>query len=156
MPEFYNQLGAMHGTIMVFLAIVPLAVGGFGNYLIPLMIGAPDMAFPRLNMWSYWIYLAGGRVMVASFFLPGGAANSGWTSYAPLAVVYVLVVPLVGQTPGMRLLGLRLVSTTGDPVPLPRAVLRFALLALLLPAVIVDPDGRGLHDKAAGTVVVRA
>jgi cytochrome c oxidase subunit 1 len=84
-PEFYNQLGAMHGTIMVFLAIVPLAVGGFGNYLIPLMIGAPDMAFPRLNMWSYWIYLAGGLVMVASFFLPGGAANSGWTSYPPLA-----------------------------------------------------------------------
>ena len=86
-PEFYNQLGAMHGTIMVFLGIVPLAVGGFGNYLIPLMIGAPDMAFPRLNMWSYWIYLAGGLVMVASFFLPGGAANSGWTSYAPLAVI---------------------------------------------------------------------
>ena len=92
-PEFYNQLGAMHGTIMVFLAIVPLAVGGFGNYLIPLMIGAPDMAFPRLNMWSYWIYLAGGLVMVASFFLPGGAANSGWTSYAPLAVIAT-----VGQT----------------------------------------------------------
>ena len=85
LPEFYNQLGAMHGTIMVFLAIVPLAVGGFGNYLIPLMIGAPDMAFPRLNMWSYWLYLAGGIVMAASFFLPGGAANSGWTSYAPLA-----------------------------------------------------------------------
>ena len=86
-PEFYNQLGAMHGTIMVFLAVVPLAVGGFGNYLLPLMIGAPDMAFPRLNMWSYWIYLAGGLVMIASFFLPGGAANSGWTSYAPLAVI---------------------------------------------------------------------
>ena len=86
-PEFYNQLGAMHGTIMVFLAVVPLAVGGFGNYLLPLMIGAPDMAFPRLNMWSYWIYLAGGLVMIASFFLPGGAANSGWTSYAPLSVI---------------------------------------------------------------------
>jgi cytochrome c oxidase subunit I len=85
LPEFYNQLGAMHGTIMVFLAIVPLAVGGFGNYLIPLMIGAPDMAFPRLNMWSYWVYLAGGLVMIAGFFLPGGAANSGWTSYPPLA-----------------------------------------------------------------------
>jgi cytochrome c oxidase subunit 1 len=86
-PEFYNQLGAMHGTIMVFLAIVPLAVGGFGNYLIPLMIGAPDMAFPRLNMWSYWLYLAGGIVMIAGFFLPGGAANSGWTSYPPLASI---------------------------------------------------------------------
>ena len=75
----------MHGTVMVFLAVVPLAVGAFGNYLIPLMIGAPDMAFPRLNMLSYWLYLAGGLVMIAGFFLPGGAATSGWTSYPPLA-----------------------------------------------------------------------
>jgi cytochrome c oxidase subunit 1 len=85
LPEFYNQLGAMHGTIMVFLAVVPLAVGAFGNYLIPLQIGAPEMAFPRLNMASYWTYLAGGLVMLGSFFAPGGAADSGWTSYPPLA-----------------------------------------------------------------------
>ena len=57
LPEAYNQLGAMHGTIMVFLAIVPLAVGAFGNYVVPLQIGAPDMAFPKLNMASYWCYL---------------------------------------------------------------------------------------------------
>ena len=87
LPEFYNQLGAMHGTIMVFLAVVPLAVGAFGNYLIPLMIGAPDMAFPRLNMLSYWIYLMAVLVMLASFFLPGGAANSGWTAYPPLSIL---------------------------------------------------------------------
>ena len=85
LPEFYNQLVAMHGTIMVFLAVVPLSVGAFGNYLVPLQIGAPDMAFPRLNMSSYWLYLAGGLVMVASFFAPQGAPNSGWTSYPPLA-----------------------------------------------------------------------
>ena len=85
LPEFYNQLVAMHGTIMVFLAVVPLSVGAFGNYLIPLQIGAPDMAFPRLNMASYWTYLAGGLVMLVSFFVPRGAANSGWTSYPPLA-----------------------------------------------------------------------
>ena len=84
-PEFYNQLGAMHGTIMVFLGIVPLAFGAFGNYVVPLQIGAPDMAFPRLNAASYWLYFAGGVVMLASFFVPGGAASSGWTSYAPLA-----------------------------------------------------------------------
>src|SRR5438552_5870984 len=53
-PGFYNQLGAMHGTIMVFMGVVPLAVGGFGNYVMPLQIGAPDMAFPRINMASYW------------------------------------------------------------------------------------------------------
>ena len=84
-PEFYNQLGAMHGTIMVFLGVVPLAFGAFGNYIVPLQIGAPDMAFPRLNALSYWLYLAGGLVMLVSFFVPGGAANNGWTSYAPLS-----------------------------------------------------------------------
>ena len=87
LPEFYNQLGAMHGTIMVFMGVVPLAVGGFGNFVVPLQIGAPDMAFPRLNMASYWAYFVGGLIMLASFFAPGGAANSGWTSYAPLSVI---------------------------------------------------------------------
>ncbi len=93
LPEFYNALGAMHGTIMVFLAIVPLIFGAFGNYIVPLQIGAPDMAFPKLNAISYWCYLLGGVVMVASFWAPGGAANSGWTSYAPLSVTAT-----IGQT----------------------------------------------------------
>src|SRR2546425_1076822 len=83
--EFYNQLGAMHGTIMVFLGIVPLAVGAFGNYVMPLQIGAPDMAFPRINMASYWVFLPGGILMLASFVIGPGAARSGWTSYPPLA-----------------------------------------------------------------------
>ncbi len=87
LPEFYNELGAMHGTIMVFLGVVPLAVGGFGNFVLPLQIGAPDMAFPRLNMASYWFFFLGGVTMLASFFVPGGAAQSGWTSYAPLAII---------------------------------------------------------------------
>ena len=87
LPEFYNELGAMHGTIMVFLGVVPLAVGGFGNFVLPLQIGAPDMAFPRINMASYWTYFVGGVVMLLSFFAPGGAAQSGWTSYAPLSVI---------------------------------------------------------------------
>ncbi|MEE2777746.1 MAG: cbb3-type cytochrome c oxidase subunit I [Acidobacteriota bacterium] len=87
LPEFYNQLGAMHGTIMVFMAVVPLLVGAFGNYVVPLQIGAPDMAFPKLNMASYWCFLPGGLLMASSFFLPGGAARSGWTSYPPLSVL---------------------------------------------------------------------
>ncbi|HUF16856.1 MAG TPA: cbb3-type cytochrome c oxidase subunit I, partial [Thermoanaerobaculia bacterium] len=87
LPEAYNELGAMHGTIMVFLAIVPLAVGAFGNYLVPLQIGAPDMAFPKLNMMSYWVYAAGGAIMLLSFLVPAGAAQSGWTSYPPLSVI---------------------------------------------------------------------
>lgn len=89
LPEIYNSLGAMHGTIMIFLGVVPLAVGSFGNYFIPLQIGAPDMAFPKLNMASYWSYFVGGVIMIASFFSPDGAARSGWTSYPPLADIEV-------------------------------------------------------------------
>jgi cytochrome c oxidase subunit 1 len=105
LPEFYNQLGAMHGTIMVFLGVVPLAVGAFGNYVMPLQIGAPDMAFPKLNMMSYWGYFMGGVTMLISFFVPGGAANSGWTSYPPLSVIAT-----TGQT--MWLFGMVLLITS--------------------------------------------
>jgi cytochrome c oxidase subunit 1 len=75
----------MHGTIMVFMAIVPLAFAAFGNFVVPLQIGAPDMAFPRVNMASYQAYVVGGLIMFVSFFIPGGAAQAGWTSYSPLA-----------------------------------------------------------------------
>src|ERR1051325_7012608 len=92
--DLYNSFGAMHGTIMVFLAIVPLAFAAFGNYVVPLMIGAPDMAFPRVNMASYQAYVLGGIIMFISFFIPGGAAQAGWTSYSPLASA----IPTQGQT----------------------------------------------------------
>jgi cytochrome c oxidase subunit 1 len=91
--DLYNSFGAMHGTIMVFLAIVPLAFGAFGNYVVPLQIGAPDMAFPRVNMASYQFYFIGGVIMFVSFFIPGGAAQAGWTSYSPLATT----IPTHGQ-----------------------------------------------------------
>jgi cytochrome c oxidase subunit 1 len=84
-PDLYNSFGAMHGTIMVFLGIVPLAFAAFGNYVVPLQIGAPDMAFPRVNMASYQAYVVGGVIMFTSFFIPGGPAQAGWTSYSPLA-----------------------------------------------------------------------
>ena len=83
----YNSFGAMHGTIMVFLGVVPLAFGAFGNLLVPLQIGAPDMAFPKLNMFSYHVNLVGGVIMFVSLFIPGGSAQSGWTSYPPLSVL---------------------------------------------------------------------
>jgi cytochrome c oxidase subunit 1 len=92
--DLYNMFGAMHGTIMVFLAIVPLAFAAFGNYVVPLQIGAPDMAFPRVNMASYWAFFLGGVIMFVSFFVPGGPAQGGWTSYSPLASI----VPTDGQT----------------------------------------------------------
>src|SRR5258706_8278154 len=85
LPEYYIQLVTMHGTFMVFFAIMPLLVGVFANFLIPLKIGAPDMAFPRLNMWSFWLMIPAGILMLAGFFAPGGTAASGWTAYAPLS-----------------------------------------------------------------------
>ncbi len=87
LPEFYNSLFTMHATIMIFFAIMPLLIGAFGNYVVPLQIGARDMAFPRLNMMSFWTAVPGGVLIIYSFFVEGGAAQSGWTSYAPLSAI---------------------------------------------------------------------
>jgi cytochrome c oxidase subunit 1 len=80
----YNQLFTMHGTIMLLLYATPI-VFGFANLVLPLQIGAPDVAFPRLNALSYWLFLFGGLIVVAGFVTPGGAADFGWTAYAPLS-----------------------------------------------------------------------
>lgn len=89
-PEFYTMLFTMHGTVMVFLVIIPILTGAFGNFLIPLQIGAPDMAFPRVNMFSYWI-LWPGIIAFGMAFASGGdfgaGAGSGWTSYPVLAAI---------------------------------------------------------------------
>ncbi|OQY92203.1 MAG: cytochrome c oxidase subunit I [Chloroflexi bacterium UTCFX4] len=82
-PNLYNELFTMHGTTMIFLAVMPLN-SGFGNYLVPLMIGARDMAFPRLNALGYWLFLFGGLLLYSSF-LVGGAPDAGWFGYAPLS-----------------------------------------------------------------------
>ena len=84
-PEVYNQLFTMHGTTMIFLAIMPLSAAFF-NYIIPLQIGARDVAFPRLNAFSYWVFLAG-TIILHSSWLVGDAPNSGWFSYAPLTSI---------------------------------------------------------------------
>src|SRR6266508_2335053 len=81
--EVYNQLFTMHGTIMLLMFATPLFVG-FANAIMPLQIGSPDVAFPRLNMFSYWLFLFGSLIAVAGFLTPGGAADFGWTAYAPL------------------------------------------------------------------------
>src|SRR5438046_3672447 len=75
----------MHGTIMIFAGVVPLAFAAFGNFVVPLQIGAPDMTFPKVNAASFWAFAVGGVIMSMSFFVPGGAAKGGWTSYVPLA-----------------------------------------------------------------------
>jgi cytochrome c oxidase subunit 1 len=84
-PDNYNAIITMHGTVMVFFVAMPLLLGAFGNYLIPLMIGANDMAFPRLNMMSFWTLFTASVVLTISMFVPGGPAAAGWTSYAPLS-----------------------------------------------------------------------
>src|SRR4051794_18684628 len=81
--ELYNQLFTMHGTVMIFLFIIPM-LAGFGNYVAPLQIGAPDMAFPRINALSFWMLPLGGILLLMGF-VTGGAAQAGWTSYSPLA-----------------------------------------------------------------------
>ncbi len=82
-PEVYNQMVTMHGLFMLLWVVTPLA-SAFANYVIPIQIGAKDMAFPRLNALSYWLYLASGILALSSFFAPGGTADWGWTTYAPL------------------------------------------------------------------------
>ncbi len=104
-PETYTMLFTMHATVMIFLVIIPILAGAFGNFLIPLMIGADDMAFPTLNMLSYWFMWPAMLAFGASFFVAGGAASSGWTSYPPLSLT-----ALGGQT--LWLIGLTLVGVS--------------------------------------------
>jgi cytochrome c oxidase subunit 1 len=86
-PSQYLQYITMHGMIMVVYLLTALFLGGFGNYLIPLMVGARDMVFPYVNMLSFWIYLLAVLVLVASFFVPGGPTGAGWTLYPPQAIL---------------------------------------------------------------------
>jgi cytochrome c oxidase subunit 1 len=86
-PETYLQLMTMHGTIMVFFVLTTAPQGGFGNYFLPIQIGAPDMAFPVLNMLSFWTTFVAFVVILAAFFVAGGAPLHGWTGYAPLSAL---------------------------------------------------------------------
>src|SRR5207302_2120267 len=92
-PETYNEIFTIHASVMIFLFIIPFGVGGLGNYLVPLMIGARDVAFPKINALSFWMIVPAGLLILSGFFFPDptgkfatGAADAGWTSYAPLSV----------------------------------------------------------------------
>lgn len=95
-PDTYAMLFTMHGTIMIFYAITPILIGAFGNFLIPLQIGARDMVFPLLNMLSFWLAFISAVILVASLFIPLGAAAGGWTSYPTLSTL--IGSPGAGQT----------------------------------------------------------
>ena len=90
--DVYNQVLTLHGTVMIFLWIVPVVNGAFGNYLIPFYVGARDMAFPRLNAVAFWLIPPAGLMLITSYFLTG-AAQSGWTAYPPLSIT----TPATGQ-----------------------------------------------------------
>ena len=82
--QLYNGLFTLHGTVMIFLWTIPAFVG-LANYMVPLMLGAEDMAFPKLNAIAFWILPPAGLILLSSFFLPNGSAQSGWWSYPPLS-----------------------------------------------------------------------
>src|SRR3989441_9300378 len=86
-PEFYLAMVTMHGTMMVFFVLTTAPQGGFGNYVLPIQIGAPDMAFPTLNMLSFWTTFIAFVILIAAFFVTGGAPLHGWTGYAPLSAL---------------------------------------------------------------------
>ncbi|WID98723.1 cbb3-type cytochrome c oxidase subunit I [Bosea vestrisii] len=120
-PDRYYQFITMHGMIMVIYLLTALFLGGFGNYLIPLMLGARDMVFPYVNMLSFWIYFLAVLVLVAGFFLPGGPTGAGWTLYPPQAIlantpgqqwgILVMLVSLILFIIGFTMGGLNYVVT---------------------------------------------
>ena len=96
-PEFYLSFLTMHGTIMVFFVLTTAPQGGFGNYFLPIQIGADDMAFPVLNMLSFWLTFVALVVLMAAFFVTGGAPISGWTGYPPLSALGEIAGPGLGM-----------------------------------------------------------
>jgi cytochrome c oxidase subunit I len=170
-PELYNMLFTMHGSVMIFLVIIPILSGAFGNYLIPLMIGARDMAFPKLNMLSFWVALAGGVVMTSSFFVEAGAAASGWTAYPPLSAVpefsgvtrgqtlWVIAVLIIGTASIMgavnyitTIINMRAPGMHFFRMPLSVwALFITAILQLLATPVLASAMGMLLFDRTLGT-----
>jgi cytochrome c oxidase subunit I len=170
-PNTYNSMFTMHATIMIFFVIMPILIGCFGNFLIPLMIGARDMAFPVLNMLSFWIGALAGLILLASFFVPGGPAAAGWTSYAPLSDVPIytgvywgqnlwcisLIVLSISSLMGSlnyitTIVNMRTRGMTFFRLPLIIwALLITAILALLALPVLATAVTLLLFDRLAGT-----
>jgi cytochrome c oxidase subunit 1 len=110
-PDAYTMLFTMHATVMIFLVIIPVLAGAFGNFLIPLQIGADDMAFPTLNMLSYWFMWPAIFLFGSSFFMYGGGPAAGWTAY-PLLSLLREAAPGSGDAQTLWLLGLTFVGVS--------------------------------------------
>ncbi|RZM75400.1 cytochrome c oxidase subunit I [Leptolyngbya iicbica] len=164
-PNFYNAMLTNHGTIMIFFWIVPAAIGGFGNYLVPLMIGARDMAFPKLNALAFWITVPAGLMIIASLFF--GGAQAGWTSYPPLSRItantaqsmWILAITLVGTSSIMGAVNfivtiwkMRVPSLKWDQMPLfCWAMMATSILALFSTPVLAAGLTLLLFDINFGT-----
>ncbi len=164
-PALYNAFMTNHGTIMIFLWIVPSAIGGFGNFLVPLMIGARDMAFPRLNAIAFWLNPPAGLLLLGSFIF--GGSQSGWTAYPPLSLVtanvaqtmWILAIVLVGTSSILgsvnfviTILMMKVPSMKWDQVPLfCWAILATSILALLSTPVLAAGLVLLLFDLNFGT-----
>lgn len=166
LPEFYNVLFTMHASVMIFFAIIPILVGAFGNFVVPLQIGAHDMAFPRLNMVSYWCFFPAPFIVLAGFLTESGAAATGWTAYPPLSaiepigqtfwiigVIFVGISSIMGainyittilnmRAPGMSLF--RMPMTTW-------AIFITSILTLLATPVLTSALMMLLFDRLLGT-----
>ncbi len=166
LPEFYDSLFTMHASLMIFFAIIPILVGAFGNFLIPLQIGAPDMAFPRLNMASYWLVPPAAVIILAGFFLEGGAAATGWTAYPPLSEFepigqncWLISVILIGTSSILgavnyitTILNMRAPGMTLFRMPLPVwALFITAIISLLATPVLASALFLLLLDRTIGT-----
>lgn len=164
-PSLYNAFMTNHGTIMIFLWIVPSAIGGFGNFLVPLMVGARDMAFPKLNAIAFWLNPPAGALLLASFLF--GGAQAGWTSYPPLSEItaptaqsfWILSIVLVGTSSILgsinfivTTLKMKVPSMRWDQLPLfCWAILATSLLALVSTPVLAAGLVLLLFDINFGT-----
>jgi cytochrome c oxidase subunit 1 len=176
----YNQLFTMHASAMLFLFVIPM-LAGFGNYVVPLQIGAPDMAFPRINALSFWMLPLGGILICSGFLVGGGAAQSGWTSYPPLASaafnpgsgtdLWLMAVTLIGtssilgainfivtifkmRAPGMTLFRMPIMVWTMLVTSVLVLLATPVLTSGLLMLFIDRNYGGGFFDPASGGVVV--
>ena len=178
-PSEYNSLVTMHGTIMIFWVAMPVLLAAFGNFLIPLMVGCDDMAFPRINRLSYQIFLLSAVVLLASFFVKGGAFGGAWTAYPPLSaksaynltpwgaslwliavalefVAFLLgginfvVTTMNGRAPGMKMYDIPIVVWM---IVLASIIFMFSVGPLIAGAVMLLFDqllGTGFYDPGRG------
>ncbi len=166
LPEFYASLFTMHASVMIFFAIIPILVGAFGNFVVPLQIGAPDMAFPRLNMISYWVFWPAPFIVLTGFFVEGGAAATGWTAYPPLSAIepfgqtlWIVGVLFVGTSSIMgainyltTILNMRAPGMTLFRMPLTTwAIFITSILSLLATPVLTSALIMLLFDRTMGT-----